>query len=96
MIDQLPSAKSLPVIQTLYRPTNVGALAQVIVVNAWEVISHIWTRHDWNESSTIFQKWCKDNRIEYYARPSSSFSINEAIEKAVNNGNPYLIVEDLS
>jgi len=96
MIDTLPSVNSLPVVETLYKNTTIGALAQVIVVNAWDVIDHIYGRNNWEDAGNIFNAWCKENRIQYYGSPRESFDLDEAFELAVQNGNPYLIVEDLS
>lgn len=96
MWNELMNPSSLPQKTELRHVDGSNLLAQVIVLDAWDVIKQIFGTHSWEASAQLFTDWCYNHRIHYYARPRESFSYDEALAEAFENGCPYLIVEDLS
>jgi len=49
-----------------------------------------------DEGIAIFKEFCKEKGISYYAAPKEKFFLSAGYERAIYEGNTYLIAEDLS
>lgn len=48
------------------------------------------------EAIELFQAFCAEKGITYYSAPKEDFFMRAAVERAIYQGNKYLIAEDLS
>ena len=53
-------------------------------------------RLDWDARSAVLMDWCNRFNVTYYAAPREDFFISHGVDRAIEEHNAFVVVEDLS